>query len=121
MKNTLLVLLSLIMIVSCSNPEVVVLENDVVFRDGLYYEPFSSSPADGTYEIYHDNGQLGYKGFYKDGKKDGIIETYYKNGQLWDRKTIKDWKLNGLREVYTKDGTLIEKCFYVKDTKSYCE
>ena len=106
MKNTLLVLLSLIMIVSCSNSEVVVLESDLVLRDGLYYEPFSSSPADGIYEIYFKNGQLKERQTVKNGKLDGLYEDYYENGQLWVKQTYKDGTIDGISEYYKSDGTL---------------
>ena len=112
------------MIVSCSNPEVVtikVLKNDFVERDGLYYEPFSSSPANGIYEKYYPSGQLYSINTYKDGKLNGPFEGYDENGQLKARGTYKDGEPNGLVETYNKDGTLESKCFWVNFTMSYCE
>ena len=43
---------------------------------------------DGLYEIYHDNGQLMFKGNYKDGKADGDWKCYYENGILNDTGTF---------------------------------
>ena len=145
MKNTLLVLLSLIMIVFSTSAFAKKVEKMPVERDGLYYEHLSPNLANGTYEIYYDNGQLKAIGTFKDGKEDGLYEWYYENGQLWERKTYKDgirdglyewyydngqlkWrytykdgKLNGLDEGYNKDGTLKSKCFYQNGKKYECE
>ena len=38
---------------------------------------------DGPFERYHENGQLWWKGTYKDGVEEGPWEEYYyENGQL---------------------------------------
>ena len=44
----------------------------------------------GVVEHYYDNGQLGIKEAYKDGKKEGIWEEYNWNGSLQSRITYKD-------------------------------
>lgn len=36
----------------------------------------------GYWEEYYKNGNLEFKGLYKNDKKDGIWEWYYKDGQL---------------------------------------
>ena len=144
MKNTLLVLLSLIMIVfstSAFTEEVGV----IVERDGRWYELFTSTLANGQYETYHengqlrtrattkdgklngliesyfDNGQLKSRGTYKDGIRHGLFEFYYDNGQLEARATIKRGRQEGLYVRYNKDGTLESKCFYVNGKKYECE
>ena len=129
MKNTLLVLLSLIMIVSCSNPEVVTIDETFAFakkveempdlRGWWHYDDLDI--ANGQYETYFENGQLKERGTYKDGKEDGLSEWYYDNGQLKWRYTYKDRKLNGLSESYKIDGTLESKCFWVNGEKYECE
>ena len=166
MKNPLLILVGIIMI-ACSTSafaEIVVkAENyDPVTkeassylkivklpaeRSGLYYEHLSPNLANGTYETYHTNGQLRYKGFYKRGIMEGIHQKYTGDGKLWFRETYKDsikngtflhqvgqvgmgyfrtgFYKNGLKdgiiETYSKDGTLMSKCFYVKSEKYECE
>ena len=42
---------------------------------------------------YHDNGQLGEKRSYKDGKLHGPYESYYDNGQLGSKVTYRNGKL----------------------------
>ncbi|MDG1126995.1 MAG: hypothetical protein P8N18_05160 [Hellea sp.] len=143
MKNTLLVLLSLIMIVSCSNPEVVTIDETFAFakkveempdlRGWWHYDDLDI--ANGQYETYFENGQLKERGTYKDGKEDGPFEAYFDNGQLKERYTYKgcsitfskrvcefqNGKLNGPLVRYKKDGTLFEKCFYENGQEIYCE
>ena len=121
MKNTLLVLLSLIMIVFSTSAFAKKVEKIPAFRDGLFYEYLSPKLANGQYEIYYENGQLKERKTYKDGKLDGLSEWYYDNGQLKWRYTYKDRKLNGLSESYKIDGTLESKCFWVNGEKYECE
>ena len=129
MKNTLLVLLSLIMIVSCSNSEYAYVittdetfavakkvEKIPAFRDGLFYEYLSPNLANGQYEIYYQNGQLKERATYKDGKADGIFETYFENGQLKWRHTYKDGIQEGLFLGYLENGQLSWRHTY-KDGK----
>jgi antitoxin component YwqK of YwqJK toxin-antitoxin module len=147
MKNTLFILLSLIMIVSCSNPEVLtnnetsalsnpeVVTNDetsafgktveempeIGIEDGLYYEYSSTNIANGTYNAYWGNGQLRATGTYKDGIKEGTGDVYLQNGQLFLRATYKYGELDGFYFRYGSDGTLKSKCFWVNGAKIYCE
>ena len=121
MKNTLLVLLSLIMIVFSSSAFAKKVEKSPVMRNGLYYEHLSPNLANGTYEKYFDNGRLLVLYTYKNGKKEGLYEEYYENGQLRWRGTYKNGKRKGLYETYNSDGTLVSKCFYVNGKKYECE
>ena len=91
--------------------------DDLVKRDGLYYEKFTDVPftgnisgktkgkiengkADGSWRDYYTNGQLFSKGNYKAGNMDGLWFTYYNNGQLktkgnyWDGKKAGAWFTN---------------------------
>ena len=144
MKNKLLVLLSLIMIVFSTSAFAKVVEKLPVMRDGLYYEHFSTNIADGTYETYHTNGQLRYKGFYKSGIRDGVHMGYNDDGTIFRRTTYKDGikngvflhpygagsfqvgiykdgKKDGITENYKEDGTLSYKCIYQNGNKYECE
>ena len=115
MKNTLLVLLSLIMIVFSSSAFAKKVEKLPVERDGLYYEPFSTNIANGQYEIYHKNGQMNTTMTFKDGLYDGPYERYYENGKINKERQY------GLFESSIYPGTLVSKCFYENGTESYCE
>ena len=83
--------------------------DDLVKRDGIHYEKFTTVPFTGkvTGEIqgsfkdgkeigpwvfYYDNGQLSSKGTYKDGKKEGPWVRYYEDGQLQEKGYYKNGK-----------------------------
>ncbi len=40
---------------------------------------------DGSYESYHENGQLREKRTYRGGKRDGPYECYHKDGETVNR------------------------------------
>jgi antitoxin component YwqK of YwqJK toxin-antitoxin module len=67
---------------------------------------------DGPFRRYHDNGQLWWKGTYKDGVEEGPIETYHENGQLKSKGTLRDGKGEGLIEYYHDNGQLGTKGTY---------
>ncbi|MBT3737152.1 MAG: hypothetical protein HOG25_21100, partial [Gammaproteobacteria bacterium] len=50
---------------------------------------------------------------YKDGKPDGTWEMYHENGQLRSRGFFKDAELDGSLEIYSEDGLLMVQDFYV--------
>jgi antitoxin component YwqK of YwqJK toxin-antitoxin module len=74
--------------------------DDLVQREGLYYQKFTDVPftgeideglergnfknggQEGPWIGYWENGQLHFKGEYKNGKREGPWVEYYKNGQL---------------------------------------
>lgn len=79
---------------------------NLVKRNGLYYEKSTDTPFSG-----HVKGKK--KGRIKDGEKDGIWRSYYKNGRLghqivWrNGKTYGvDGKRLGCEKEWTEDGRL---------------
>jgi len=42
---------------------------------------------DGTWASYHDNGQLNFKGTYKEGERDGPWVGCTKGGTVWEFMT----------------------------------
>ena len=58
----------------------------------------------GPWVWYHENGQIMYKGSYKDGKQDGLWIQYYMNGQLSSKGTYKSGKKEGAWVIYDSDG-----------------
>ena len=50
---------------------------------------------DGSFKLYHENGQLSIEATFKDGKEDGVSKVYDENGQV-------------LSEALYKDGELVE-------------
>jgi antitoxin component YwqK of YwqJK toxin-antitoxin module len=75
--------------------------DDLIEREGLYYEKFKDVPftgkvtgqkqgkiskgkREGEWIWYYENGQLSSKSNYKDGKEEGEGLFYDENGQLYD-------------------------------------
>ena len=76
--------------------------NDLIKRDGLWYDKFTNEPFTGN--------STGLKqGKVKDGKKDGEWFYYLENGQLHLKNTYKDGKLHGERLKYYDNGKLYRK------------
>ena len=51
-------------------------------EDSLYYIKDTGDIFTGTSEAYFDNGQLRFKGSYKNGKVHGLFEWHHENGHL---------------------------------------
>ena len=84
--------------------------NDLIKRDGLWYEKFTNEPFTGN--------STGLKqGKVKDGKKDGEWLYYYENGQLYLKNTYKEGKKDGERLKYYDNGQLMEKGNYKEGKK----
>ncbi len=107
--------------------------NDLVHRDGLYYEKFTNEPftgnstglkqgkiidgiLQGEWLCYYANGQIQWKVNYKDGEPEGEDLYYHNNGQLGLKKYFKDGKKEGEHLTYNKNGKLTKTQIY-KDGK----
>ena len=107
MKYLLIIFLLLFSSVSWSED---IAFDDLVLRDGLFYEKFtdilftgkvngkiqgkiSKGKREGEWLWYWENGQLKEKVNYKDGKKEGEQLRYYENGKLEKSEIYKDGKL----------------------------
>ena len=104
---------------------------DLAKRDGLYYKKFTEVPfngkvegqiqgsirngkRDGSWVIYHDNGQLSSEGDYKDGKQVGSWIFYHDNGQLQYKGDFNNGKAVGSWVRYHDNGQL----WYKNDFKN---
>ena len=76
----------------------------IVEKDGISYSILSNEPYDGAVINFFSNGQLDYKGSFKDGKKEGIWVGYYLDGQLRFKGRYKNGKRHGRWETKTKYG-----------------
>ena len=72
---------------------------DLVVRDGLHYKKFTDVPFNG--KVTGKTQEL-----FKDDKKHGLYVSYYDNGQLSFKGTYKDGKSDGPWVFYNKDGTV---------------
>ena len=122
MRKTLLIITALMLIVGCSSPEPINAEK-LIEEDGLKYHPDTKELYSGVAVWYHENGQKGFEGTFKDGERIGKLTYWYENGQKYREGTYKDgvqyglytaWHENGQKgfEGTFKDGSLISvKCW----------
>jgi antitoxin component YwqK of YwqJK toxin-antitoxin module len=104
--NKLLPILCFLIIASCSKE---IPFDQLVERNGIYYEVNSQTPCSGRTVNYYENGQLLHKENWKDGELDRLYEYYFENGQLMLKGNYKDGKEEGLSESYYENGQLLHK------------
>ena len=78
--------------------------NQIFEKDGISYSIITNEPYDGSVINFFSNGQLDYKGSFKNGKKEGIWVGYYLDGQLRFKGRYKNGKRHGRWESKTKYG-----------------
>jgi len=106
MKKTLLLLLILISITSCSEKEV--LSSALVERNGIMHEVNNDNPFSGKVFDKYENQQFKMTGHYKKGLKTGIWEYFKDNGQIMERSNFSSGKLDGKYEKFNDKNILIE-------------
>ena len=99
---------------------------DLIEREGLYYKKFSDVPytgkvtgeeqgslkkglREGEWVTYNENGQIGLKLTYENGKKVGGWESFHENGQLHQKGNFKEGKIEGEYVTYYDNGQLEQK------------
>ena len=88
----LLTLTCLLILSSCAKE---IPSEQLVKRQGVFYEINTTTPFTGNTVGYHKNGQLKSRTNFKDGKLDGLWEEYYENGQLQIDVCYKHGKRDG--------------------------
>ena len=116
MKNSILILISLLFLTGCSNKYVEVIKESPYTervwetykngRDGqkkkeIYYK---EGKLDGLYTEWYENGYKGSEGNFKDGKKNGLYTEWYENGQKKGEVNFKNEKLDGLWTGWYRNG-----------------
>ncbi|MEZ5084485.1 MAG: hypothetical protein R2750_13730 [Bacteroidales bacterium] len=107
MKQLIIFLLTLLFMVSCSEPKL--------------FESIESTHEDGTPKIvkfykdesketlvketrYWENGHKSMEGTYKNGNRDGKWTAWYIDGTIWSSGEYTDGIENGLKVVYHNTG-----------------
>jgi antitoxin component YwqK of YwqJK toxin-antitoxin module len=108
--NKIYIFFGLFLLTSCSPSDIP--PEGLEERQGVYYEVNSQIPYSGPIEVYHENGQLRFKGNYKDGKREGPFESYHDNGQLDIKVNFKDDKQEGPEVGYSDNGKLCSEGNY---------
>jgi len=99
MKNTILILISLLFLTGCEK-EVTSLQD----RGGVKYEINSEVGFTGRLVKKYRNEQKKLEGNYKDGKEEGLWTEWHKNGQKEWEGNYKDGKEDGLFTMWDENG-----------------
>jgi antitoxin component YwqK of YwqJK toxin-antitoxin module len=76
-------------------------------KDGIRINQYDiDGNKTGYWEEYHDNGNLWYKGSYKDGEMDGYWVWYHSNGKLDSKGNYVDGERDGIWTDYHDNGQL---------------
>ena len=118
-------LLTILFISLLSPPSWSVTIDDLVKREGIYYEKFIDVPftgevtgveqgsfkngeREGAWVGYWSDGQLFFKGSYKNGKEEGAWVGYHKNGRLEYKGIYKNGSIEGPWVWYESDGSVFK-------------
>ncbi len=136
MKHLLIVLISMIILLSCSKP---IDEDSMVVRDGIVYQQDSQKPytgktftlhgngqkasdgtwangvIDGKWTIWFENGQRSREGIWTNRVRDGKWNTWYEDGQSELEIIFKDGEKNGIAKRWYTNGILAEESNYLSD------
>ena len=72
---------------------------------------------EGLFTEWYDNGQKRFEGTYKAGKKEGLWTEWYSNGQKWEEGTYKAGKKEGLWTEWYSNGQKKAEGTYIVDEK----
>lgn len=106
------ILLSALSIISCSNNQV-----EVLNEQGGVIEKFQileDSTKHGSYEAFYDDGKLREKSNYSNGKYSGKRTIYYSNGNIEIEEVYVDDQLEGPFTAYWDNGKINIETHYKK-------
>jgi len=135
MKNTILILISLLFLTGVSEGKEVSYLQD---RNGIKYEVntdvgftgkyvekyenghgqknsernYKDGKLEGLFTRWYENGQRSYEGNYKDGKLEGLFTRWYENGQKKFEGNYKNGKEDRLRTFWDKEGNVTKTEIY---------
>jgi antitoxin component YwqK of YwqJK toxin-antitoxin module len=66
----------------------------------------SSGQREGLWEWFSENGNIKWRGTYKEDKMDGIEEWFYDNGKIECRIPYVDGKEDGTQNFYDEQGNI---------------
>jgi len=114
MKTKILFITLLLLIIGCSKEPIN--EDSLQTRGGLKYEINQTTPYSGPTFMTHENGEISFKGKYKNGIKDGLFEEFYDNGQLKKSVIYNGGTESGESVFYSENGDSIFYQNFDKDS-----
>jgi len=109
LKGLTLVLLTIVLLVSCSDYRSEYYENGKL---KLKCET-RNNQLNGTCEKYYESGELLSEIEFKDGIQDGVSKWYYLNGKLQQETMFSNGSENGLCRNYYETGELLNKIKFI--------
>ena len=101
MKNTILILISLLFLTGISEGKEIPYLQD---RNGIKYEVNSETPYTGKSVKYYINGQKDWEGYLKNGGRVGLWTEWWRNGQIRSKINYKNGELDGLHTGWEQNG-----------------
>ena len=87
--------------------------NSQPIKDGVRINQYNiDGRKQGYWEEYYSDGNIEYKGNYKNGKEDGYWEYYWENGKIYSKGSYIDGSMNGIWIDYHWNGNLDCKDVY---------
>ncbi len=97
----LIALLCLLLLIGCGKKV-----DNLVERNGVKFEIDSTTPYNGIYKSYYENGQLKTEENYKYGKLEGVAKAYDESGKPKMEINYKNGIREGVVKFYNKNGKL---------------
>ena len=72
----------------------------------------SKVQEEGLWEFFYENGNIEWRGTYKEGKMDGIAGWFYPNGNISWRTPFKEGKRDGIEEKFFENGNIQRRTPY---------
>tara|TARA_Y100000758_G_scaffold89450_1_gene61053 strand:- start:119 stop:475 length:357 start_codon:yes stop_codon:yes gene_type:complete len=98
------ILISIALLFSCTDLSEVDISDTIIF-EGKLYKKDEQYPFTGFVYSSYSNGQLEYKGKYKNGKPNGILNYWYEDGSKMREGKLKDGNPIGRWIYYNPDGS----------------
>ena len=110
--------------------------DDLIFRDGLHYEKFSTAPytgqvkgltngwfvngkKNGQWTYWYEEGQLERRGMYENGKETGEWTFWYENGQLYMIGSYQSGKSIGSWTIYWENGRVFSQIEHIWNNQKW--
>ena len=103
-RNVVNLFCALVLLVAGCGSEKAIDFEQLVERDGIYYENNSEVGFTGWAVTTYENGQKKYEGAFKDGKRNGEDTGWYENGQKKYEGTCKNGEWVGKRTAWYENG-----------------
>ena len=86
-------------------------EDDLIERNGVFYDKSNERLATGTIESYYSNGRLEGRGRIKNGKLEGVVEYFDRNGRLTEKEFYRNGELVKTKRNFAKKTKPERKVF----------